>query len=270
MAELHPFFTGATAPYADPTTQLLESGKTVAQSLPTAPARGLKGTIVPPAGPGGVPYGANPHNVAGMTVNLVSNDASGEHVTTLSLGGITPELMAAAAAAANVEMPMPRTAQEVQAKGALTMQILAQMQQAAVPATLVKSAKAPVARGAVQPLAAFAQAPATPGLPVTAAGPSLVTPPMPTVQVTYEGRGFGTLPAVYHAVIREPGFVVLVHDLRWVSAPYFPPAAGANVGQLGFYVQDDDEAHIVEATGMEYTYDGKRFCVLSIVDSRAV
>ena len=268
MPELHRVFTGATTPYTDPATQLLESGKTVAQSMPSAPARGLKGTIVPPAGPGGVPYGANPHNVAGMTVNLVSNDASGEHVTALQLGGITPELMAAAAAAAHVEMPMPRTAQEQQAKAALTMQILAQMQQAGQQAT-VKVAKAQP-RGAVQPLAAFAQAPPTPPLPAMAAGPVATMPPQPTVQVTYEGRGFGTLPAVYHAVIREPGFVVLVHDLRWVSAPYFPPAAGVSVGQLGFYVQDDNEAHIVEATGIEYTYDGKRFCVLSIVDSREV
>ena len=253
MTTLHPFFTPSVpaGPYRDPATEQLENGQTVAQAVPASPARGVRGTIVPTATPGGIPYGSNPHDTSRMVVQL-SEDP--KHPKPLTLSNVTPEVMRAASEQAALRSPPPRNVADQREIAALAMDIAAESvgNFGAVKSGAVRSTPSR------SPMAAFAGSPIAGSIPALPVMPA-ATPP--TVQVTYEAAGFGTLPASYHAVIQQPGFMVLVHNLQWPTPPYFPPATGVSVGQLAMYVEGDDSVHVVEATGIIYDYGPTSFCV---------
>jgi hypothetical protein len=84
--------------YGDPAKERLNNGRSMAD-LMRGGAKGLRGVIVAPATPGGIPVNFNPHDRSKITINIV--DPDGQSVRNIAVGDLTADSVSRAMAFAN-------------------------------------------------------------------------------------------------------------------------------------------------------------------------
>lgn len=238
--------------YRDPASERMENGRTMLDVM--RGSRGLKGVIVAPATPGGIPVNFNPHDRAKIKINVV--DPNGANVGGLTLDQMNGPAVEQAIAAAQATIP-GNDINSIRERAAMVFEELAKMEKASVqrvPVTRVKKSApqpAPVPDDTEEQLesnlVAELTAPATPPIekidrnysPMAAFGlkkQSNNPPPTavaaahksgpPQKLLYFEKEGIGTVPAFFHDVIvsvaqvspdsvEEHGFIVLIYDLRF-------------------------------------------------------
>lgn len=265
-----------TENYRDAATEQLADGRPVTDRMPAA-VRGIRGSIIPGSTPGGAVRGLNLHNVRSMEVTIDPHISGQSSV--VRLGDINPERMAAANMAVAQAMPLPDSIQTQRLVGAAVMHQFAMspangngsrpqtISSSTIPSPHLARMGQPVR--AVRPLQAFANNPAAqPGESpvqqqlVAPAAPSQALPP--TLEVTFEIEHFGTHRAVYHDVIVEPGFIVLVYKTAYRGSRYFPETARADAPPMALHVEGRPQVYLVHTTGVHYVYDDAEFCVLLV------
>lgn len=273
--------------YQDATSVQLSNGMPMTSRMRQGPA-GLQGTVIPRATLGGIPSGTRPHSTQDIIMHVDPHiDGQSSQVR---LGDITPESVRQAAQQAAQVTPDPYDVATLRLRGAATMHGIAansqhhapqqpqQMQMAptqTIAAPNLGRMGQPVQRH-VRPLQAFSQSPPDvhEGRPLRAIdmgqtptverGPA--PPAAPQIEVTFEIEHFGTHTAMYHDVIIEQGFMVLVYKTGYRGGgKYFPGANGSqNQPPLAVNITGTNEVYLVQVTGILYAVDGAEHCVLMI------
>lgn len=240
------------ADYRDPASERMENGRTMLDVM--RGSRGLKGVIVAPSTPGGVPINFNPHDRAKIKINVV--DPNGSNVGGLTLDQMTGPAVEQALATAQAAVP-GNDINSIRERAAMVFEELSKMEKAGVQRVpVVRAKKVPQPVAAEEPdedemLATIAAEidlpPAMPPIekidrnysPMAAFGlKKQSSNPVPTATATahkagppqkllyFEKEGIGTVPAFFHDVIvsvaqvspdsvEENGFIVLIYDLRF-------------------------------------------------------
>jgi len=269
-------------------------GRTMAQLMRPGP-EGLRGTVIPRATPGGVPQGIQPHDVAGVEVNIDPH-LEGQSAR-VRLGDVTAASIDQAERLAREVTPDPYDTATARLRASAVMQgIAAQSYHGVVgnvapyqppPTTPVQSpGNIPAPHQAqfatpvqppqrrVRPLDYFGQAPqdqfmGRPLRQIDVDGPPPTRPAEygaspPQVQVSFEIQNFGMHRVNYHDVIVENGFLVLVYNERYQGGSMYEPPVGDEVPAMAIEVLGTNEVHLVHTTGFSYSYQGMRFCILMI------
>jgi hypothetical protein len=239
--------------YRDPANERMENGRTMLDVM--RGSKGLKGVIVAPSTPGGIPVNFDPHNRRNIKINVV--DPNGANVGGLTLDQMTGPAVEQAIAAAQAALP-GNDINSIRERAAMVFEELAKMNSGVqrVPATRQKkSVVAPppaadddeeqlvseLAAAAdpqplplppiekidrnYSPMAAFGLKKQTNNPVPTATGSTHKAGP-PQKLLYFEKEGIGTVPAFFHDVIisvsqvspdsaEESGFIVLIYDLRF-------------------------------------------------------
>lgn len=217
--------------YGDPSTERLGNGRTMADLMRAGP-KGLRGVVVAPATPGGIPTNFNPHDTHNLKINVINPDGSNVH--SLSLDQITSRAVSQALSVAqdkvhgnDINSIRERTAvafeelakfassnvQRVPTKPVKVVRPAAPApadDEAAVIAELEAEAAQPIPAASpveqidrnYSPMAAFGlkkNTPAPRASTVAAASTQKVSAPQKLVY--FEKEGLGTVPAFYHDVI---------------------------------------------------------------------
>jgi len=240
------------ADYRDPANERLESGRTMLDVM--RGSRGLKGVIVAPATPGGIPINFNPHDRTKIKINVV--DPNGSNVGGLTLDQMTAPAVEQALATAQAAIP-GNDINSIRERAAMVFEELSKMEKAGVQRvpTRVKKVTPPLVPPAddneeqlvANMVAELDQPAAMPPIekidrnysPMAAFGlKKQSNNPVPTATATahkagppqkllyFEKEGIGTVPAFFHDVIvsvaqvspdsiEEAGFIVLIYDLRF-------------------------------------------------------
>lgn len=239
--------------YRDPASERMENGRTMLDVM--RGSKGLKGVIVAPATPGGIPINFNPHDRSKIKINVV--DPNGANVGGLTLDQMTASAVEQALATAQAAIP-GNDINAIRERAAMVFEELSKMEKAGVQRVPVVRAKKQVVQPPPQPeeteeeLAANLVAELDPPLampplekidrnysPMAAFGlKKQANNPIPTAAATahkagppqkllyFEKEGIGTVPAFFHDVIvsvaqvspdsiEENGFIVLIYDLRF-------------------------------------------------------
>lgn len=241
------------ADYRDPGSERMENGRTMLDVI--RGGKGLKGVIVAPSTPGGIPINFNPHDRAKIKINVV--DPNGANVGGLTLDQMTAPAVEHALATAQAAIP-GNDINSIRERAAMVFEELSKMEKAGVQRVPVARAKKSVTQLA---LAAAENEEQLMANMVAELDPPPVTPPLekidrnyspmaafglkkqsnntvPTAVATthkagppqkllyFEKEGIGTVPAFFHDVIisvaqvspdsvEENGFIVLIYDLRF-------------------------------------------------------
>jgi len=239
--------------YRDPASERMENGRTMLDVM--RGSKGLKGVIVAPATPGGIPINFNPHDRSKIKINVV--DPNGTNVGGLTLDQMTAPAVEQALATAQAAIS-GNDINAIRERAAMVFEELSKMEKAGVQRVPVTRAKKQVVQPAPQPeeteeelaanlVAELDPPPAMPPLekidrnysPMAAFGlKKQSNNPVPTATATahkagppqkllyFEKEGIGTVPAFFHDVIvsvaqvspdsiEENGFIVLIYDLRF-------------------------------------------------------
>lgn len=89
------------ADYRDPASERMENGRTMLDVM--RGSKGLKGVIVAPATPGGIPINFNPHDRTKIKINVV--DPNGSNVGGLTLDQMTGPAVEQALSSAQAAIP---------------------------------------------------------------------------------------------------------------------------------------------------------------------
>jgi len=282
VAGASPPTPGGRGGYTDAAMSRTEDNTPVSRAIPTGPQR-LSGTIIPSATVGGIPQGTRPHDLTNMEVNIDPH-IDGQ-TSRIRLRDLTPENIAAANAVANELVPEVINSATQRLKGAAIMHAIGAAAAAGRDTVMEAPQRAPAATISapnmanigtpvntgrmVSPLAAFNQAPVNTfqGREHRAidVGPTkLVQSPPPGIEVTFEVQHFGTHNAMYHDVIIQQGFIVLIFrtDYRG-GGKYFPPSK-ENSPPFAVNITGTDEVYLVEPTGVQYQHDVHEYCVLMV------
>jgi len=265
--------------YKDPSKEILESGRSVADVIR---GKGLKGVIVSPSRGDGRSINYDPHDKKNIDINVVSPNGSTLH--SLHLADFTKEAMRAAVDAAKNKIP-GGDIESIRERAAMAFEELAAFSNSGVvkksAAPPIKPPPVPAAAASVEidraysPMAAF-------GLKKSAA-PRIVNVPEPskrqlnsgppTKLLYFEKEGIGTVPAFFHEIIVElsaedegGGFIVLIYDLGFdqAAARWFPPADDPYKRPWAVQVQNEPWLYLVHTTGFQYVYDNREFCLLRV------
>lgn len=287
------------AGYRDVRDMTLADGRPMMAVMRSGPD-GLAGTVIPHAGLGGVPQGVNIHRPQDLEVNIDPH-MQGQR-SRVHLGDVARHLQAAQQMAASVT-PEPYSIETLRLRGAATMHGIAQLstrQQAPAEYDRAQPQYAPDApnipaphqaqwagQGAsqhvgggmhqgprnVRPLQSFAQQAAAgvegyAGRELRAIDLSQSPKPVerrrdPTFEVVFEIERFGSHTANYHDVIVRPGFIVLIYDSACPGRLYAPPA-GDDSPPMAISISGDSQVYLVHATGIQYAYEGREFCILLV------
>ena len=289
--------------YGDPSREKLSNGRSMSDLMRRGPG-GLRGVVVSPATPGGLPENFNPHDRANLQVNIVNPDGSSSQ--SLSLNQMTREATEQALQIAAERVP-GNDINSIRERSAVAFEELARIASSGVKRVPIKQAKAtqvipqpaedellaelasavlPAGTAAVpvdqidrnySPMAAF-------GLKKNATAPvqNVVMPSTqrtiaPQKLVYFEKEGLGTVPAFYHDVIVQvsrddpdnyeySGFMVLIYDLRFEqnAARWFPPANDPYQRPWAALIKGDQRLYLVHTTGFQYVYDNREYCVLKV------
>lgn len=217
------------ADYRDPSSERMENGRTMLDVM--RGSKGLKGVIVAPSTPGGIPINFNPHDRAKIKINVV--DPNGSNVGGLTLDQMTAPAVAQAISVAQAALP-GNDINSIRERAAMVFEELAKMEKAGVqrvPVTRTKRLTQPpvadddeaqlVANMAAEldcdvpqptqpplekidrnysPMAAFGLKKQT-GSPVPTATASAHKAGPPQKLLYFEKEGIGTVPAFFHDVI---------------------------------------------------------------------
>jgi len=239
--------------YRDPASERMENGRTMLDVM--RGNKGLKGVIVAPSTPGGVPVNFNPHDRTKIKINVI--DPNGSNVGGLTLDQMTGPAVDQALAAAKAAIS-GNDINSIRERAAMVFEELAKMEKAGVqrvPVVRTKKVVSQITQAAddseeqleANLVAAMDPQPVLPPLekidrsysPMAAFGlKKQSNNPVPTAAATthkagppqkllyFEKEGIGTVPAFFHDVIvsvaqvspdsaEENGFIVLIYDLRF-------------------------------------------------------
>lgn len=217
------------ADYRDPANERMENGRTMLDVM--RGSKGLKGVIVAPATPGGIPINFNPHDRSKIKINVV--DPSGANVGGLTLDQMTAPAVGEAMATAQAAIP-GNDINSIRERAAMVFEELAKMEKTGVqrvPVTRPKKVVPPPVPPAVDdeeeqlvanmmaeldpppsmppvekidrnysPMAAFGLKKQT-ASPVPTATASTYKAGPPQKLLYFEKEGIGTVPAFFHDVI---------------------------------------------------------------------
>ena len=270
--------------YQDAGQVALSNGMPMTSRMRQGPA-GLQGTVIPRATLGGIPAGTRPHVTRDIIMHVDPHiDGQSSQVR---LGDITPESVRQATLEASQVTPDPYDMATLRLRGAATMHGISaahdhrapQMQMAPPAPTQTIAAPnlgrmgTPVQRQ-VRPLQAFTQAPPDmhEGRPLRAIDMGGNTTPVergvtaPQIEVTFEIEHFGTHTAMYHDVIIQEGFIVLVYKTGYRGGGKYFPGANGNQNQppLALNITGTNEVYLVQVTGILYACEGAEHCVVMI------
>lgn len=142
-------------------------------------------------------------------------------------------------------------------------------QQATPPAT---SPEQPAMPQRVKPLEMFGAPPAPPQqsqpAATRAAEASQPAVQKPSVQVVVESPVQGETTASYHGVVEGNGCLVLVYDTRYTDGVMWFPKVQED--QIAVYVPSTKRIFLAETTGLQYTFNGWRHYILSVVEAKDV
>lgn len=219
--------------YGDPSKERLGNGRTMSDLMRGGP-RGIRGVIVSPSTPGGVPTNFNPHDRNKIEIHIEPDGPNSQAVT---LDQMTPDRVGRAMAAATEKYP-GGDINSIRERAAMAFEELAKLAKSGVQRVPTKQAAAPVVRPVAPPptendiieelqeesAALAADIPAAPPIekidrtysPMAAfglkrsapqaapvgglsAGSKQVGPPQRLVY--FEKEGIGTVPAFFHDVL---------------------------------------------------------------------
>lgn len=215
--------------YRDPASERMENGHTMLDVM--RGSKGLKGVIVAPATPGGIPINFNPHDRSKIKINVV--DPNGANVGGLTLDQMTAPAVEQALAAAQAAIP-GNDINAIRERAAMVFDELSKMEKAGVQRVPVVRAKKQVAQPPLpveeteealaanlmaeldhrpadlppiekidrnySPMAAFGlKKQANNPIPSAAATAHKAGPPQKLLY--FEKEGIGTVPAFFHDVI---------------------------------------------------------------------
>lgn len=287
--------------YKDPKTEVLASGRCVADVVGVRGPKGLVGAIVSASGIDGRPVNFDPHDNASITINVDPDNPNG---SSLALKQFTKNAVSQAMQAAasrisgnDIESIRERTAVAFEELSKLANSgVQMQRQPAAQPSPRKHPASTPqVAAPAADevppdteytapelidrtysPMAAFGLKPAAGVRLSSAPHPSAAVGP-PKKLIYFEKEGIGTVPAFFHDIVidvandgddafTESGFMVLIYDLRFeqAAARWFPPANDPYKRPWAVQINNDRKLYLVHTTGFQYVYDDREFCVLLV------
>jgi hypothetical protein len=290
------------AEYRDPAQERMENGRTMLDVMRGSKA--LKGVIVAPATPGGVPVNFNPHDRTKIKINVV--DPNGANVGGLTLDQMTAPAVEQALATAQAAIP-GNDINSIRERAAMVFEELSKMEKSGVqrvPVTRAKKVVSPPPREDNEeqlmenmvaeldsapamppiekidrnysPMAAFGLKKQSNNLVPTAAATTHKAGP-PQKLLYFEKEGIGTVPAFFHDVItsvaqvspdsiEESGFIVLIYDLRFEqnAARWFPPSNDPYQRPWAVQISDDRRLYLVHTTGFQYVYDNREYCVLLV------
>ena len=275
--------------YKDPSKEILESGRSVADVIR---GKGLKGVIVSPSRGDGRSVDYDPHDKSNIDINVVNPDGSNIH--SLHLAQFTKEAVQVAVDAAKNKIP-GNTIEDIRERAAMAFEELAAFSGSGVvkkqatagplPPPVPKAAPehavaapADVDR-AYSPMAAFGlKRPPAAAASSPPAAKSAISPQTgpPSKLVYFEKEGIGTVPAFFHDVITEifqdgtgNGFIVLVYDLNFEqsAARWFPPSEDPYKRPWAVQLQNETRLYLVHTTGFQFVYKNREFCVLLVEKS---
>lgn len=290
------------ADYRDPASERMENGRTMLDVM--RGSKGLKGVIVAPSTPGGIPVNFDPHDRTKIKINVV--DPNGANVGGLTLDQMTGSAVEQAIELARTALPgndinsiRERAAmvfEELSKMNSGVQRVLATKQKkvAAAPPppdeeeeqlvnelmaeTEASSALPPIEKidRNYSPMAAFGLKKQTAVTVPTATGAAHKAGP-PQKLLYFEKEGIGTVPAFFHDVIvsvaqvspdsaEESGFIVLIYDLRFEqkAARWFPPSNDPYQRPWAVQISDDRRLYLVHTTGFQYVYDNREYCILLV------
>lgn len=282
--------------YGDPSREILSTGRPMSAYMPQL--RGLPGSVISPAGEGGVPIDFNPQELDDLEIHIDPHMPG--QTSTLRLGQLTSEVINQGIATARSLTPEPRKIEMRRMRGAAAFHAMAANLGTGLarpadvdydrptpmaapmaapqysPPQPSQYAEAPAVRRTSSPLAAFGLANRAVGddrplrhidLSQAVQGSQATVGP-PTTEVLFEIEGFGEHTVKYHDVLVADAFLVLIYDVRFVhGSKYFPPTP-AQPGQpgppLAMQIVGGADVYLVHTTGFKYLYDGREHCVLMI------
>jgi hypothetical protein len=223
--------------YGDPSTTRLENGRSMSE-LMRGGVKGLRGVVVAPSTPGGVPINFDPHDRSKIQINVI--DPNGSNVGGLRLDSVSRESVEQAMAHAK-EQIHGNDINSIRERAAMVFEELAKLEKSSVQRVPVKQTSSPRPRQVVAPrtddefeqqvvteleteseLLAAAPQPRLPPIeqidrgysPMAAFGlkkqsMQIQTPAInpahkagpPQKLVYFEKEGIGTVPAFFHDVI---------------------------------------------------------------------
>ncbi|NDD53104.1 hypothetical protein EBZ39_04355 [bacterium] len=290
------------ADYRDPANERLESGRTMLDVM--RGSKGLKGVIVAPSTPGGIPVNFDPHDRTKIKINVV--DPNGANVGGLTLDQMTGPAVEQAIDAAMAALP-GKDINSIRERAAMVFEELSKMNSGVqrVPVTrqkkvvatpppadeeeeqlvneLMAEAETSTSMPPIEkidrnysPMAAFGLKKQS-NNPVPAAGATTHKAGPPQKLLYFEKEGIGTVPAFFHDVIvsvgqvspdsvEENGFIVLIYDLRFEqnAARWFPPSNDPYQRPWAVQISDDRRLYLVHTTGFQYVYDNREYCILLV------
>jgi len=289
------------ANYKDPSKEMLEGGRTVADAIGRGRFHGLKGVIVAPSAPDGLPINFNPHDKNALVITL-DPDNTGRG-STLPLSAFTKEAVLQAIALAKNKIP-GNDISDIRERAAVAFEELAKLANSGIvaknkveqrpaltttqrpsgghadnsdPSDYDNASAPPTADRGYSPMAAFGLKPAARGHATGLAGGALAAPATaPDKLLYFEKEGIGTVPAFFHDVIVDvnfdddaltgTGFIVLVYNLGYSqsAARWFPPSTDPYQRPWALQINNDRRLYLVQTTGFQYVYDGKEFCILAV------
>ena len=285
--------------YADPSTERLLSGRTMADVM-RGGATGLRGVVVAAADAGGTSVNFNPHDTSQVAINICDQGGNARH--TMTLGQFTADNMTRAMAIASTQVE-GQDIESIRERAAVAFEELAKMSNSNMQRVPVKSKKltAPAQTDEEEtqellanlqresqhppteridrnysPMAAFGLKKQTiPPAQTTMANTHKSGPPQKLLY--FEKEGIGTVPAFFHDAIvsvsrkesdnpEESGFIVLVYDLRFEqnAARWFPPSNDQYQRPWAVQISDDSRLYLVHTTGFQYVYDNSEYCILLV------
>lgn len=122
--------------YGDPSTTRLENGRSMAE-LMRGGVKGLRGVVVAPSTPGGIPVNFNPHDTSNIRVNII--DPSGANVGGLRLDQISEAEAESAMNLAREKFP-GNDINSIRERAAMVFEELARIEKSGVQRVPVKSA----------------------------------------------------------------------------------------------------------------------------------
>jgi hypothetical protein len=214
---------GPTANYQPASAMEMLDGRKASQLIRSG--RGLEGTLIPAATPGGVPGGFNPHDVSDIEVHIDPHLPA--QSTTVRLGDINDATMAVARGLAAQAVPQPRSLSARRMQASAVFHALGQMQEdealreanyeplasPAAPRVVRSSGREPVRPQPVHEFQPPAAAPPPAG-PRASSQPRTspltafrAPPPLPAAAPAYEAPA--AAPAAAAAPILEPSHQVI-------------------------------------------------------------
>ncbi len=246
----------------------------------------LNGTVIPRATRGGVPVGTHIHDTRGAEI-VIDPHIPGQS-TVVKLANVTAASLSRAVSKIDNSIPDDGDIRTSRLRASATFFALNDQQAQSGVAAAVEIPEAdyvavprpmnqqpmqpgPATRRTASPLTAFDQPQRRPQMPQQAPPfqqqyqpQDLVGPP--TIEVVFELEQFGTLPARYHDVVIETGFIVLVFDNRHVgSMKYFPKAnTGDTNPRMAMAITGANAVYLVATTGLQFIHDQQEYCILLI------